>query len=518
MSSNDDFRSFMEQSAPASVRRLTKGERVRGRVVHIGSDSVFVDLGGRADARVERLELQRPDGSLSVAVGDELEATVVDPFHNDGPLLVVTLGGQGGGIDVRELQLALETGTPVEGRFTKVQKGGLEVTVGNTRAFCPASQLSTSYVAELEPLVGSTARFAVLEIKEEGRSVIVSRRKVLEVEKAEASRARLVEIKEGAILSGTVSSIQKFGAFVDLGGVEGLVHISEITRARVERVDDVLSLGERVEVKVLKIEMPEEGSKHGARIALSMKALLAAAPSAAATPAAPPPSKDAVLEGTVVKHLPHGLVVETKQGEGLVPARELDVQEGRDLRRAFPIGEVIQVVLLDAARGRLRFSATKVSEVQARNDFRDYKPAQASEGTGAGGALAAALGKLSLDLPAQPSKEAQERIAKQEQKAREARERELAEQRARDEARAAQAARTEEARLAQAAAAQLATTPGAAPAAEVASAPATVTAPPAPAASSAAAPADASPDADAADDAAGDPAKRRRVVRSYDLK
>ena len=100
-----------------------------------------------------------------------------------------------------------------------------------------------------------------------------------------------------------------------------------------------------------------------------------------------------MLEGTVVKHLPHGLVVETKQGEGLVPARELEVQEGRDLRRAFPIGEVIQVVLLDSARGRLRFSAVKVAEVQARNDFRDYKSSQASENAGAGGALAAALRK-----------------------------------------------------------------------------------------------------------------------------
>ncbi|MEZ4325206.1 MAG: S1 RNA-binding domain-containing protein [Polyangiales bacterium] len=505
MSSNDDFRSFMEQSAPTSVRRLTKGERVRGRVVHIGADSVFVDLGSRADARVARLELQRPDGSLTVQVGDELEATVVDPHHNDGPLLVVTMGS-GGGIDVRELQLALETGTPVEGRFSKAQKGGLEVTVGSTRAFCPASQVSTSYVAELEPLVGQTARFAVLEIKEEGRSVIVSRRKVLEQEKAEASRARLTEIKEGAILSGTVSSIQKFGAFVDLGGVEGLVHISEITRGRVERVDDVLSLGERVEVKVLSIELPEEGSKHGARIGLSMKALLAAAPAPEAAPAVPPPSKDTVLEGTVVKHLPHGVVVETKQGEGLVPARELEVQEGRDLRRAFPIGEVLQVVLLDAARGRLRFSATKVSEVQARNDFRDYKTAQAGESARGGGALAAALGKLSLDLPAAPTKEALARIAQQEQKAREARERELEQQRARAEALAAQAARTEQARQAQerearAAASPLAAALDAALPAETAS-----TAAPAP-----------GDDGDAVGPE-GDEPKRRRVVRSYDLK
>jgi small subunit ribosomal protein S1 len=339
----------------------------------------------------------------------------------------------------------------------------------------------------------------------------------MEQEKAEASRARLTEIKEGAILGGTVSSLQKFGAFVDIGGVEGLVHISEITRARVERVEDVLALGERVEVKVLKIELPEEGSKQGARIALSMKALLAAAPGAAATPAVPPPSKDSVLEGTVVKHLPHGLVVETKQGEGLVPARELDVQEGRDLRRAFPIGEVIQVVLLDAARGRLRFSATKVDEVQARNDFRDYKTSQANDGAGSGGALAAALGKLSLDLPAGPSKEALERIAKQEQKAGEARERELEQQRAREEAQAAQAARTAEALREQERVAAAATSPVASEAvAEPSAAPAAA---PAPAAATSA-PAAATPAADVSSEADGDDdePKRRRVVRSYDVK
>ena len=503
MTSNDDFRSFMEQSAPASVRRLTKGERVRGRIVHIGADSVFVDLGGRSDARIAKLELQRPDGSLSVKIGDEIEATVVDPLSNDGPLLVVTMG-HGGGIDVRELQLALDTRTPIEGRFSKAQKGGLEVTIGSTRAFCPASQVSNSYVAELEPLVGQTARFMVLEIKEEGRSVIVSRRQVIELEKAEAGRARLGELKEGAIMSGTVSSIQKFGAFIDLGGIEGLVHISEISRGRVERVGDVLTAGETVEVKVLRIEAPED-AKHAARITLSMKALQQAAPSAAPTPA---PAKDTVLEGTVVKHLPHGVVVETKQGEGLVPARELDVQEGRDLRRAYPLGEVLQVVLLDASRGKLRFSATKVAEVQARNDFRDYKTAQAGAEGGSGGALAAALGKLSLsNLPATPSREALERIAKEEQKAREARERELAEQRARDEARLAQAARTEEARLAQARPVMPSTTPLTAP---VAAPVASTTAQPAPSA-------EAHAEAEETEGEA-DGAKRRRVVRSYDLK
>ncbi len=486
----------MEQSRPASVRRLTKGERVRGRIVHIGADSVFVDLGGRSDARVAKIELQRPDGTLSVKIGDELEATVVDPHSNDGPLLVVTMGHSGSGIDVRELQLALDTRTPIEGRFSKAQKGGLEVTIGAVRAFCPASQVSNSFVAELEPLVGQTARFMVLEIKEEGRSVIVSRRQVIELEKAEAGRARLCELKEGAILSGTVTSIQKFGAFVDLGGIEGLVHISEISRGRVERVGDVLTAGEQVEVKVLKIEAPE--GKSAARITLSMKALQAAPAAAAPVPA---PSKDTVLDGTVVKHLPHGIVVETKQGEGLVPARELDVQEGRDLRRAYPIGEVLQVVLLDASRGKLRFSATKVSEVQARNDFRDYKTAQEGAASGSGGALAAALGKLSLgNLPATPSREALERIAKEEQKAREARERELAEQRAREEARAAQAARTEEARLTQARpTAPVATT---APAA----APVATTAPAQPA------------DAEGEADGEGDEPKRRRVVHTYDVK
>ncbi len=282
------------------------------------------------------------------------------------------------------------------------------------------------------------------------------------------------------------------------------MHISEISRGRVGRVGDVLTAGETVEVKVLRIEAPED-AKHAARITLSMKALQQAAPSAAPTPA---PAKDTVLEGTVVKHLPHGVVVETKQGEGLVPARELDVQEGRDLRRAYPLGEVLQVVLLDASRGKLRFSATKVAEVQARNDFRDYKTAQAGAEGGSGGALAAALGKLSLsNLPATPSREALERIAKEEQKAREARERELAEQRARDEARVAQAARTEEARLAQARPVMPSTTPLTAP---VAAPVASTTAQPAP---SAEAPAEAEETEGEADGA-----KRRRVVRSYDLK
>ncbi len=461
MASQDDFASFMEhmeQTPSAPLRQLKKGERVKGRVVHIGADSVFVDLGSRADGRVPRLELQRPDGTLPVKVGDMLEATVADPLSNEGPLLVVTLG-QGGGLDLSELKMALETGTPVEGRFSKAVKGGLEVTIGGTRAFCPASLASNTFVSELESLVGQTLRVAVLEIKEDGRSVIVSRRAVIEQERAEMGAARMTELKEGAIISGQVTSLQKFGAFVDLGGVEGLVHISEITHGHVDRVEDVLSQGEQVQVKVLKIELPEDtGGKQGARIALSMKALTQSSQPSA-------PGKDEVLEAKVVKHLQHGIVVSTKKGEGIVPTRELDVQEGRDLRRAYPLEETLEVVLLDASRGKLRFSATKVSDVQARNDFRDYRKQQSASGGGGGGALAAALGKLDLGpLPAGPSKaelakreEAERRVREEEQAAhakRQAemeaeRQRALAEKRAASQAaEAAEATRVAEAHAA----------------------------------------------------------------------
>lgn len=381
----------MERGGSAAVARLARGQVVTGQVVQIDADSVFVALGTRSEGRIPALQLATRARPLQP--GDTVEATVVDPDAPGGPLLALTLDAERGA-GLQALALAFESGTPMLGKFTRALKSGLEVDLGGVRAFCPASQVDVKHVADLGTLVGESARFAVLELKDEGRSVIVSRRRVLEQERAERAQELRAGLRVGDERDGTVSSVQKYGAFVDIGGLEGLVHISELSPSRVERVEDVVRVGERVKVRVLGLEQTDKGE----RIRLSMKALMQQAPGEA-------PQLDEILPGQVVRLLPNGLIVHTTKGEGLVPVRELDLPPGADHRRAFEPGQALEVTLLSEGGSRLRFSVRRVEEVRTRQDFAQYQASHASSGAARlGGGLQAALSRLALGpLPVGPA-------------------------------------------------------------------------------------------------------------------
>src|SRR5690349_5350391 len=255
MADEDDFAALFEQSMSGAQRKTTRtvraGEVVDGVVVAIGDDTVFVDIGTKAEGRIEKSAFTDERGALKIAVGDRIRATVVHPGGRDAPQLAVQFGR--GGLDVAQLQLALESGTPVEGEIVKEVKAGLEVMIGGVRAFCPASQVDLGHSGELAAWVGQRHFFKVIEVRDNGRSVVVSRRALLQAEreqKAEALRARL---SVGDELDGIVQSVQAYGVFVDLGGLEGLVHISELGHTRVASPSDVVSVGEQVRVKVLAI-------------------------------------------------------------------------------------------------------------------------------------------------------------------------------------------------------------------------------------------------------------------------
>lgn len=388
--SQDDFAAFMQTGGSAAVTRLKRGQVVSGQVVQLDADSVFVALGTRSEGRIPALQLAARARPLQV--GDTIEATVVDPDAPGGPLLALTLGAERG-VGLEALALAFESGTPMQGKFTKAMKSGLEVELGGVRAFCPASQLDVQHVADLSTKVGETARFLVLEIKDEGRSVIVSRRRVIEQERAATAQVLRAGLRVGDDREGTVTSVQKFGAFVDLGGLDGLVHISELSPSRVERVEDVVKVGERVKVRVLGLEQTDKGE----RIRLSMKALIQQAP-------ADVPQLDEILEAQVLRLLPNGLIVQTKKGEGLVPVRELNLSPGADHRRAFEPGQTLEVTLVNESGGRLRFSAQRVEEVRTRQDYAQYQASVQSSTSGQfGGGFQAALSKLALGpLPSRP--------------------------------------------------------------------------------------------------------------------
>jgi len=368
MTSKDDFASFMENAffseSDRALRRLKKGDAVTGTVVQISNDCVFVDIGSRADARIARAALEDEHGELGVKIGDKLKATILDPHAAGGPLLAIALARDE--IDISTLQFAMQNNVPVEGKVTRILNAGLEVEIGAVRAFCPASQIDLVYVADLSSFVDHAYRFTVLQIREGGRSVVVSRRALLEHERAEKAKALEQQLEAGQDREGVVQSIQKYGAFIDLGGVQGLLHISELVHGRVERVEDVVHVGERIRVQILKIEKTEKGSK----ISLSMKALQQPQESNVAIV-----GENEVLKGKVSRLLPFGLFVETAKGEGLVPVSELPLAPGSDHRRTYPVGKEVEVVLLeqDPSSGRMRFSISGVFEAAERQNFQEYE-------------------------------------------------------------------------------------------------------------------------------------------------
>lgn len=375
MNQPNDFASMMEAlgnpQAARGSKRLRVGETVEGPIVQITKDYVFVDVGATSEGRIDRGELEDKKGQLAVKVGDSIRARVASFSDLEGPKLVTALGrGAGrGGVDLAALESAKNGELPVEGTVTKAVKGGLEVTIGALRAFCPASQVDTSFVSNLATFEGQQLSFCVMEIKDGGRSIVLSRRALLEKERERAGAEVLQRLSVGGDFEGVVQSVQQYGAFVDLGGgVEGLIHISELSHSRISRVEDVLSVGETVTVRILAMEPNDKGPFP--KLRLSLKARVDA-------PASPTIEDGEVLTGKVSQLSSAGVFVETEKGTGLVPLRELGLPRGADYRRAFPVDTEVRVVLVNKdGNGRLTFSMSRVAGVEERRNYSEFAKTQ----------------------------------------------------------------------------------------------------------------------------------------------
>jgi small subunit ribosomal protein S1 len=368
MTPPDDFASLFNTGGPAgaSIKRLHKGELVEGVVVQIASDSVYVDVGTPSEARIDKASLADENGELRVKVGDRIQATCIDARPN---ALRLSVGfGRGTALDTSSLRMAMETRTSITGKVVKAQKGGLEVDLAGIRGFCPASQVELSYVQDLSIYEGQDLEFLVSEIREGGRDVVLSRRQLLDMRRQQAFADARSKLSQGAEVGGIVKSISRHGVVVDVGGIDGFVHISEMANHRVERPEDLTHPGAEVRVLVLGFEATDRGE----RLRLSMRQTAEATESAAAAAAAKPePIQDEILEGTVAKAIGGGLIVRTAKGEGFVPQRELELAPGADHRRAYPVGAALKVVVVskDAARGRFTFSVRNVAHVEERKNY-----------------------------------------------------------------------------------------------------------------------------------------------------
>ena len=373
MSDNDeDFAAMFEASI--KPKRLEPGQVVEGPIVAISGDVAFVDVGSKGEATIALDELRDADGSLEAGVGDRIQATLVSMSGG----LKLSRKLQRGAATARQLEDAFESGLPVEGKVERAVKAGYEVSIARQRAFCPMSHIDVVRHTDPEVHEGRVYTFRILEYQAGGRKFVVSRRAVQE----EEQQARAAEVRRtimvGAVMTGRVVSVRDFGAFVDLGGgVQGLLHISEMEWSRVADVAQVVEPGQEITVKVLRLNDERQ------QIALGLKQLTADPWSTV------PQTYEAgqVRRGRVTRVAEFGAFVELEPGiEGLAhvstfaPEGQTGSAARQDVRKTVPVGSEIEVVVLevDAASRRISLSAQAVAAAREAEEVREYTERQDS--------------------------------------------------------------------------------------------------------------------------------------------
>ena len=340
------FAELFEAHPETPRRKFSPGDAVSGTVVKITKDTIFVDLGGKSEGFVETQEFMDKEGNVTVKEGQRIDlkvASVREGIH-------LSKGIRVQGEDALEmLKDAQRNQMPVEGRVTGVKKGGLDVDIAGMRAFCPLSQIDVQFCEKPEEHVGQKYMFRIMELKERGKNIVVSRRQILQEEQEKRLKEILESLQAGLELEGKVTKITDFGAFVNVGGIEGMVHISEISRARINHPSEVLKPGQTVKVKVLKVT-PDKADRK--KIALSMKAL------------EPDPwekgfvfQEGDIISGKVSRLAEFGAFVEVAPGiDGLVHISEISYDRISHPGAVLHEGDAVEVLVREIDREKRRIS------------------------------------------------------------------------------------------------------------------------------------------------------------------
>lgn len=385
MSSNEKssggFADLFERSEAQSKTHAQPrvGDQVEARVVALGSSSVFLDLGTKAEGVIDHSELLDDKGDLSVGIGDTVKAFVAST--KGGTITLRTRMGRGKEAS-SELKQAFEHAITVMGTVKAVNKGGVEVEVAGQRAFCPVSQLDLHYVEDAQSFVGQSLEFRISRFESEGprNNIVLSRKVLLQEERKKQAEKMLASLQVGNTLRGKVSTLKDYGAFVELGGVEGMLHVSELSYDRVKHPSEVLQVGQELDVKILKIEKSKD-PKRGDRISLSLKALGDNPWDAGVEELKP----GQVIKGEVVRCETFGAFVALPSGlEGLVHVSEMDAKRRiNHARDAVSIGDEIEVLVLslDHDRKRISLSMKAVGNSREAAQAKSFKPKNNSLGT-----------------------------------------------------------------------------------------------------------------------------------------
>ena len=377
----EDFASMFEASIQA--KHIEKGQTIEGKVVAIGAEVAFVNVGGKGEAVIDLAELKDDDGVVDVAVGDRIQAVVVS---TDGGLTLSRRLARGAATD-RQLEDAFRAGLPVEGKVEREVKGGYEVRIARQRGFCPFSQIDIVRGTDPAQHIGHVYAFRIVEYKEGGRNLILSRRALLE----EQQKADAVEVRRaivvGAVLTGRVTSVRDFGAFVDLGaGVQGLLHVSEMGWSRVSDTSHVVTPGQEITVKVLRVDEDTQ------KIALGLKQLIADPWSAVQATY----EVGQVHTGRVTRLTDFGAFVELEPGvEGLAHASTFaPAGHSKGWSGAVAVGLTapFEILSLDLAKKRIGLALVEEGSAREAEDTREHtEPTEAAAPEEAFGSIAEKL-------------------------------------------------------------------------------------------------------------------------------
>ncbi len=340
----------LAESSAAPDQEISAGDKLQGTVQSVDGDNVFLDLGLRFTGLVP---LRQFDPQKQPAVGQALEVKV-DKIDETEGLVHVSLPR--GRAQVSGDWSAVSAGQSVECRVTKTNKGGLEVTVGNLRGFIPASQVDLRFVSDLETYVGQQLAARVVEVNPARRRLVLSRRQLLEEERAASEQEIFSSLTNGEIRQGTVKTIKDYGAFVDIGGIDGFLHISQISWRRINHPSEELQVGQAIDVKVTGIDQEKK------RVSLSMRQLEQNPWSQAESKY----EKGSTVEGRVTRIEPFGAFVELEPGiEGLIHISEIDHKRIHRVEDVLQMGQTVTVQVLEVDRKRKRISLSMKALIAA---------------------------------------------------------------------------------------------------------------------------------------------------------
>ena len=331
--SMDDIMDMYEES----FKRFAEGEVVTGRIISVDKDYVLVDIGYKSEGQIRIHEFQDEDGNLIAAEGDSVDVMV--EWWDDEEERVVLSKEKAAKVKVWEdIKKSYDEDKTVKGVIVNRVKGGFSVDIG-VQAFLPGSQADLRPIRNLDEMVGKTFTFKILKYNRKRSNIVLSRRVILEEERDSKRSSTLENIEDGKIVDGIVKNITEYGVFVDLGGVDGLLHITDISWGRVKHPSELFSVGDKITVKILSFDIERE------RVSLGMKQLTED-PWLAATEKYPIGSR---VNGKVVSLTDYGAFVELEEGiEGLIHVSEMSwTRKIRHPSKVVSVGDVVDTVVLD---------------------------------------------------------------------------------------------------------------------------------------------------------------------------